>query len=152
VAVIQNELLDWMVQKLQKAPTGSLAASQLCADAKKNPKWGETFDNAGGFKDFCLDHDDKITFVKDGGGGKVELVKSASIPVGAKVRITSENPAYGWGLARPWSIGTVRSFSGSTYVVDFPGAENWKGKEADLAITDNRRSLHAGYWHQGSCI
>jgi len=126
--------LDYIIGKLKKSPTGSCPAAQLCAFVRKNDSWAALIDGAGGFKYFCLDYEDKIKWVPDGGGGKVELVKTGSIPVGAKVNIKTEEPTFGWGMARSWSVGTVRSFSGTTYIVDFPEAAKWKGEEKDLAI------------------
>lgn len=82
-----------------------------------------------------MDHDDEIEWIDDGGGGNIHLVKSGSFAVGSKVCIRAEKPTFGWGLARSWSVGTVRSFRGGQYIVDFPEVKGWKCKENDLAIS-----------------
>jgi len=120
--VSENGLIDYIIDKLNRSTTGFIAASQLCADIRKNASWDAAIDDAGGFKYFCLDHDDKIKW-DPAGSGRVGLVKMGCIPVGAKVSIKTAQPSRGWGLTHAWSVGTVRSFSGSTYVVDFPEVE-----------------------------
>ena len=127
-----EDIVDYIVNRLKKSASGSLSAGPLCSDIRKNSSWDDEIDSAGGFKSFCLDHDDKFKWVSDGGGGRVELVKSGKFPVGAKVCIKTESPAYGWGTARSWSVGTVRSCRGSMYIVDFPEGKMWKGEEVDL--------------------
>jgi hypothetical protein len=138
------------VDRLKASASGSLSAGPLCSDIRKNSSWDDEIDSAGGFKSFCLDHDDKFKWVSDGGGGRVELVKSGNIPVGAKVCIKTESPAYGWGTARSWSVGTVRFCRGSTYTVDFPEAPTWKGEEVDLGLAGpdvvDRSKTGSGDW------
>jgi len=126
------ELIAYIKNELELSETG-LPASQLCAEIRKNESWDLEIDEHGGFKKFCLFHDDKFRW-DPAGSGKVWLVKTGSIPVGAKVSIKTAMPCRGWGLVHSWSVGTVRSFSGSTYVVDFPEVEKWGGEEEELAI------------------
>jgi len=146
----EEDIVDHIVDRLKSSASGSLSAGPLCSDIRKNSSWDIEIDSAGGFKSFCLDHDDKFKWVSDGGGGRVELVKSGNIPVGAKVCIKTESPAYGWGTARSWSVGTVRSFRGSTYTVDFPEAPMWKGQEVDLGLAGpdvvDRSKTGSGDW------
>ena len=128
-----EELLKFIVDKLQKSSTGCMMSSELGAVVKKNEAWNDVVSKVGGIKYFCMDHPKKIEFVKDGGGGKVQLVKEGKIPAGTKVYIKSEKPKFGWGDARAWSVGTVRSFTGTTYMVDFPETQRWKCDEKDLS-------------------
>ena len=52
------------------------------------------------------------------------------------MNITTKDPTCGWGKARCWSVGTVQSFTGSTYKVDFPEVKGWTGDERDLTISN----------------
>jgi hypothetical protein len=127
-------LVEIIVDKLKKNSTGMLAASELGGDINRVAAWSSVIKKAGGLKLFCLDHADKIKWISSG-TGQVQLVKTGSIPIGAKVTITTKNPRYGWGDARSWSVGTVQSFTGTTYIVDFPEVKRWKGEEKDLTIS-----------------
>jgi len=138
-------LVEVIVDKLKKNSTGMLAASELGGDINKVAVWASVIRKAGGLKLFCLDHADKILWISSG-SGQVKLVKTGSIPIGAKVTITTKNPSYGWGDARSWSEGTVQSFTGTTYIVDFPEVKRWKGEETDITIStgDNRSTMDIG--------
>jgi len=131
--ISESGLIHYIIDKLERSTTGFIAASQLCADIRENASRDAAIDDAGRFKYFCLDHDDKIKW-DPAGSGRVGLVKMGSIPVGAKVSIKTAQPSRGWGLTHAWSVGIVRSFSGSTYVVDFLEVEKRVGEEEDLAM------------------
>ena len=77
-------------------------------------------------KGFCQDNDDKIVWVPDG-TCKIKLFKGASSPAVAKVTIAVEKPS--------WSVGTVRSFTGTRYTIDFPEAKGWKDEGSDFALS-----------------
>jgi len=127
--------VEIIVDKLKKNSTGMLAASELGGDINRVVAWPSVIKKArGGLKLFCLDHADKIKWISSG-TGQVQLFKTGSIPIGAKVTITTKNPSYGWGDARSWSVVTVQSFTGTTYIVDFPEVKRWKGEEKDLTIS-----------------
>ena len=128
------KLIDHIVDKLKKSPTDYIMASVFGGEIRKNRDWSDEIDDAGGLKGFCLDHDDTIVWVPDG-TGKIKLLKEASFPLGAKVTIAVEKPSCGWGAARAWSVGIVRSFAGTRYTIDFPEAKGWKGEESDLALS-----------------
>jgi hypothetical protein len=130
-----EDLLDYIVDRLKNSRTDYLMPGPLGSDIRKNANLSDALDRARGLKDFCLDHDDEIEWIDDGGGGTIYLVKSGSFPVGSNVCIRAEKPTFGWGLARSWSVGTVRSFRGGQYIVDFPEVKGWKCKENDLAIS-----------------
>jgi hypothetical protein len=131
-------LVEYIVQKLQNTSSGILPASQLGTDINKRAAWAAEIKQAhkGKLKLFCLKHPDKLKWINSG-PGQVQLVKTGSIPIGAQVNITTKDPTYGWGKARCWSVGTVQSFTGSTYKVDFPEVKGWTGDERDLTISPN---------------
>jgi serine/threonine protein kinase len=139
-----GNLLDYILDRLKESKCQFLTASQLGQDINKKEKWSDMLDRAGGLKEFCKKHDDKIAWIADGGGGKLQIVKSrsipggskvsGSIPVGSKVCIQAKKPSHRWGLAHPWSVGNVRSISGGEYIVDFPEVKRWCGQEKDLTI------------------
>jgi len=57
--------------------------------------------------------------------------QTGSIPVGAEVFAKPKNDAI---FPFEWSIGTVSSFRGSAYKVDFPEVQNWAVEEKDLRL------------------
>src|SRR5690625_4469749 len=57
-----------------------------------------------------------------------------SLKAGDKVRLISDNPKYGFGLARVGDVGEVRRINGDDLVVDFPNHTHWNGVEADLEL------------------
>ena len=91
-------MLDYILDRLKQPTTKYLTASQLGQDIRKKDNFSDALDRACGWKAFCFDHDDKIEWIDDGGGGTIHLVKSGSIPVGSKVCIKAEKPACGWGV------------------------------------------------------
>ena len=64
------------------------------------------------------------SFPVAGGGGK--------IGVGDRVKVRAGiTPAYGWGQAKG-AVGTVRTVSGESCTIDFPGQKSWSGKVSEM--------------------
>src|SRR5690625_3725589 len=55
-----------------------------------------------------------------------------SLKAGDKVRLISDNPKYGFGLARVGDVGEVRRINGDVIVVDFPNHTHWNGIISDI--------------------
>jgi len=71
-----GHVIKYIMQSLKESPNGPVMALLLGRGIKKEDcSWSAAIRRAGGFKSFCLKHADKIKWVTDGGGGKVELVK-----------------------------------------------------------------------------
>ena len=78
-----GKMIDYFLDRLKESKC--ITVSQLGQDLNKKEKWSDMLDRTDGLKEFCKKLDDKIGWIADGGGGKLQIVKSSSIPVGSKV-------------------------------------------------------------------
>ena len=77
--VSDGHVMKYIMESLKESH-GPVMALLLGRNIKqRNCSWSAAIRRAGGLKNFCLNHADKIKWVKDLGGGKVELVKTTVV-------------------------------------------------------------------------
>ncbi len=128
-----DTFVEHIIESIKQSSYGYVYLAQIGTMAKKYPSWSQAVENAGGVKGFCLDHEDKLQFVADGGCGYVRQVSACTLEIGAKVEVKPGlRPSNGWGMVFPWSIGMLREKNGAYVTVDFHEQEGWKGLASEL--------------------